>query len=64
MLQQAKLLLLTFNMLYVFCTHRQRKALESQSIVVEERSEFMEKQLKEAKVIAEDTDSKYDEVTS
>ena len=41
---------------------RGRKALESRSQSDEERLEFLEKQLEEAKFIAEDTDRKYDEV--
>lgn len=38
--------------------------LESRSQADEEKLEFLEKQLEEAKFIAEDTDRKYDEVKS
>ena len=41
---------------------RQRKALEGRSLADEEKMEFLETQLKEAKYISEDADSKYDEV--
>ena len=41
---------------------RSRKALESRSLADEEKMEFLETQLKEAKYITEDADSKYDEV--
>ena len=41
---------------------RARKALESISLANEERVEFLEAQLKEAKFISEDADIKYDEV--
>lgn len=42
---------------------RGRKALESRSLADDERIEFLEAQLKEAKFISEDADRKYDEVT-
>ena len=38
------------------------KALEGRSLADEEKMEFLETQLKEAKYISEDADSKYDEV--
>jgi hypothetical protein len=41
---------------------RGRKALESRSLADDERIEFLEAQLKEAKFITEDADHKYDEV--
>lgn len=41
---------------------RGRKALESRSLADDERIEFLEAQLKEAKFISEDADRKYDEV--
>lgn len=43
---------------------RNRKVLEGRSYSDEEKIEFLEKQLKEARVIAEDIDSKYDEVNT
>jgi hypothetical protein len=41
---------------------RARKAIESHSLANEERVEFLEAHLKEAKFISEDADIKYDEV--
>ena len=49
--------------MYVFPT-RGRKALEQRSMADEERIDFLEQHLKEAKYIAEDADHKYDEVNS
>ena len=42
---------------------RNRKALESVSLVNDEKMDTLETQLKEAKYISEDADRKYDEVT-
>ena len=42
---------------------RNRKALESRSLADDERLQFLETQLKEAKYISEDADRKYDEVS-
>jgi len=45
------------------CYCRDRKALESRSLVDDERITFLETQLKEAKYTAEDADRKYEEVS-
>lgn len=44
------------------CPTRMRKMLEHRSITDEERMEGLENQLKEARMMAEDADRKYDEV--
>ena len=49
--------------MFVFST-RGRKALEQRSMADEERIDFLESHLKEAKYIAEDADHKYDEVNT
>jgi tropomyosin 1 len=41
-----------------------RKMLEHRSITDEERMDGLESQLKEARLMAEDADRKYDEVTN
>ena len=46
----------------MFAFYRGRKALESRTLADEEKMEFLETQLKEAKYITEDADTKYDEV--
>lgn len=43
---------------------RNRKALESSSLLNDEKLDILETQLKEAKYISEDADHKYDEVNA
>lgn len=59
-------LVLTFSWhcSFVVLLSRARKVLEIRSQAEDERIDTLEKQLEEAKWIAEDTDRKYDEVTA
>lgn len=50
-----------FENLFSFCS--MRKMLEHRSISDEERMDSLEDQLKEARLMAEEADRKYDEVT-
>jgi len=52
-------------MLLLTCvfTCRGRKVLESRSIADDDRIDQLEKQVKDAKYVAEEADRKYDEVT-
>lgn len=52
-----------FNVPVLLCACSQRKSMETRSQQDEERANILEVQVDEAKVIAEDADRKYEEVT-